>query len=68
MRLLFDECVSRTLRAAFVGFDVRTVQAMGWAGIRNGALLERAAAEFDVLFTVDRDFGGPPGTRARPID
>src|SRR3989441_8301866 len=27
----------------------------GWSGIKNGALLERAAAQFEVLFTVDRD-------------
>jgi hypothetical protein len=28
---------------------------MGWAGVKNGALLELAATQFDVLFTVDRD-------------
>jgi hypothetical protein len=37
---------------------------MGWAGVKNGALIKLAAAEFDVIFTVDRDFGaalpGPP--------
>jgi hypothetical protein len=28
---------------------------MGWSGIKNGALLERAAGEFEAVFTVDRD-------------
>jgi hypothetical protein len=31
---------------------------MGWTGVKNGRLLELAAPEFDVLFTVDRDFAG----------
>jgi hypothetical protein len=30
---------------------------MGWAGVKNGALIDLAAAEFDAIFTVDRDFG-----------
>ena len=34
---------------------VRTVGEMGWAGVKNGAVLELASAHFDVLFTVDRD-------------
>ncbi len=28
---------------------------MGWAGIKNGALLTRAEKEFDVFITVDRN-------------
>jgi len=31
---------------------------MGWAGVKNGALLALAAEQFDVLFTVDKDFAG----------
>jgi len=30
---------------------------MGWAGVKNGALIELAADAFDVIFTVDREFG-----------
>src|SRR2546425_10199606 len=55
MRVLLDECVPSQLARELFDFDVRTVQQMGWSGIKNGALLERAAAQFDVLFTVDRD-------------
>ena len=31
---------------------------MGWAGVRNGALIKLAGTQFDAIFTVDRDFGG----------
>jgi len=55
MRVLLDECVPRQLVHELPDFEVRTVQQMGWSGVKNGALLERAAAQFDVLFTVDRD-------------
>ena len=54
MRVLLDECVPRQLRRDLEGFDVKTVQQMGWAGVKNGALLSRAAGECDVVFTVDR--------------
>jgi glucose-6-phosphate isomerase len=40
------------------GFEIRSVQEMGWAGVKNGALIDLAAAGFDAIFTVDRDFGG----------
>ena len=53
--MLLDECVPRQLRSDIVGHDVRTVADMGWAGIKNGELLRRAAAEFDVFLTTDRN-------------
>jgi predicted nuclease of predicted toxin-antitoxin system len=56
-RVLVDECVPRPLHRDLTGFQVRSVQEMGWAGVKNGALIKLAAAEFDAIFTVDRDFG-----------
>lgn len=53
--MLLDECVPRQLRPDLVGHDVRTVADMGWAGMKNGELLGRAAANFDVLLTTDRN-------------
>ena len=32
----------------------RTVQDLGWAGIKNGALLRLANGQFDALLTVDQ--------------
>jgi len=54
MRVLLDECVPRGLRQELSGHEVKTVAEMGWAGVKNGALLERAEKEFDVFLTVDR--------------
>ena len=55
MRLLLDECVPRTLRNDIPGHEVKTVAEVGWAGVKNGELLHLAAAEFDLLITVDRN-------------
>jgi Domain of unknown function (DUF5615) len=55
MRVLLDECVPRALRNDIRGHEVKTVAEAGWAGIKNGELLRLAAAEFDVLITVDRN-------------
>ena len=53
MRVLLDECVDRRLGREIVGHDVQTVPRMGWAGKRNGELLNLAAAQFDIFLTVD---------------
>ncbi len=55
MRVLLDECVPRALRNDIPGHDVRTVAEMGWADVKNGELLRRAASQFDILITVDRN-------------
>jgi hypothetical protein len=55
MRVLLDECVPRALGKELVGHDVRTVAEAGWAGVKNGELLQLAAGLFDVLLTVDRN-------------
>ena len=53
MRLLLDECVPKRLQLELRGHDTKTVQDMGWAGIKNGALLQLADGQFDALLTVD---------------
>jgi Domain of unknown function (DUF5615) len=55
MRVLLDECVPRALRNDISGHEVKTVAEAGWAGVKNGELLRRAAAAFDILITVDRN-------------
>ena len=55
MRVLLDECVPRRLRAELPGHEVKTVAEAGWAGAKNGTLLQLAATQFDVLLTVDRN-------------
>src|SRR5579859_4867517 len=55
MRVLLDECAPRARGKELVGHDVTTVVEAGWAGVKNGELLQLAARLFDVLLTVDRN-------------
>ena len=52
MKILLDECIDRRLAREFVGYEVKTVPQMGWAGIKNGQLLALANAEFEVFISV----------------
>ena len=54
MRILLDECLPRKLKRDLPGHNVQTVPEVGWAAIRNGELLRRAARSFDAFITVDR--------------
>src|SRR5580704_6633104 len=55
VRVLLDENIPKALRKALGGFDVSTVQYMGWAGLKNGELLSAAeAAGLDVFVTGDK--------------
>jgi len=54
MGLLIDECLPRALKRLLPGHTCRTVQEMAWAGIKIGALLSLAEAEFDALITIDQ--------------
>lgn len=56
MHILLDECIPARLKRALPGHEVLTVQGLGWAGIKNGALLRRAVEQrIDVFLTVDRN-------------
>jgi hypothetical protein len=45
------------------GHEVKTVAEAGWAA-KNGTLLQLAATQFDVLFTVDRNLEYQQSSRA----
>jgi hypothetical protein len=54
VRLLLDESLPRPLGRELTGHEVTTVAQLGWAGLKNGELLRRAAAEgFGALLTGD---------------
>jgi predicted nuclease of predicted toxin-antitoxin system len=54
VKLLLDENLPHQLRLELPGHDCSTVAYMGWAGVENGELLNRAAAAgFDALLTKD---------------
>lgn len=54
MKLLLDECVPKRLKNDFTAHEIRTVEEVGFKGLKNGELLRAAAEDFDVLITVDR--------------
>lgn len=55
MRALLDECVPTRLRHELPGHAVLTVVEMVWSGVKNGAFLRLATANFDCFLTVDRN-------------
>ncbi|MBK9528620.1 MAG: DUF5615 family PIN-like protein [Acidobacteria bacterium] len=54
MRIIIDECVPSIVKR-IADRNIVSVQEMGWAGIKNGELLKRVAAEFDVFITSDKN-------------
>jgi hypothetical protein len=56
VHVLLDEQLPRRLAGDLIGHRVRTVQQEGWAGLKNGDLLQRAEdSGFDVCVTADRN-------------
>ena len=56
MRVLLDENLPRQLARELVGHDAKTVPQMGWASLKNGALLAAMVrAGFDALLTMDKN-------------
>ncbi len=56
MLVLLDEQLPRHLARDLTGHQVRTVQQEGWARLKNGELLQRAAdSGFDVFVTADQN-------------
>ncbi len=54
MRVLLDENIPQDLRSHLAHHDTFTAAYLGWAGLKNGKLLEAAEANgFDVLVTGD---------------
>jgi predicted nuclease of predicted toxin-antitoxin system len=55
MNILLDECTPRTLKKRLSHLAIRTVQDMGWNGVKNGKLLALADPQFDVFITTDKN-------------
>ena len=55
MKILLDECVPWPMHRLLTNHSCASVQAQGWSGIRNGDLLQRAEAEFDLFITSDQN-------------
>ena len=55
MQILIDECLPKKLKKELDRFSVFTVQERGWAGKKNGELLQLAERDFDVFLTADQN-------------
>lgn len=55
MKILLDECVPWPMHRVLPGHACTSVQGQGWSGIKNGDLLQRAEAEFDLFVTSDQN-------------
>ena len=55
MRILFDQGTPAPLRDHLSGHSVETAYEKGWSALRNGELLAKAEAAFDLLITTDRN-------------
>jgi hypothetical protein len=55
MKIILDECVPLLVKKGLPDHDITTVQLNGWSGIKNGELLRRVAAQFDVFITSDKN-------------
>lgn len=55
MNILLDECTPRALKNRLPHLAIRTVQDMGWSGVKNGKLLALADPQFDVFITTDKN-------------
>ena len=53
MRILIDECLDWRLCRALSEHECVSVQRMGWGGLTNGMLLQKAQEQFDVFLTGD---------------
>jgi hypothetical protein len=54
VKILLDENLDWRLKRYLAGHEVESVQLNGWAGLKNGVLLSKAQALFDVFVTLDR--------------
>lgn len=54
MTVLLDESVPRLVQERLPQLAIRTVQELGWNGLKNGELLKRAELQFDVFITADK--------------
>jgi len=67
MRILLDESLPKELQSELGGHDIRTVQEIGWSGLKNGDLLARGAILFDVFLTADQNLQFQQNLSALPL-
>ena len=67
MRILFDQGTPAPLREYFTGHSVETAYERGWSTLRNGELLAKAEADYDLMVTTDRNLGSQQNMQGRKL-
>jgi hypothetical protein len=68
VRIPLDEQLPRQPARKLRGHPLRTVQHQGWAGLTNGELLRRAAADgFETFVTADRNLQFQQNLQGSPL-
>jgi predicted nuclease of predicted toxin-antitoxin system len=57
VNILLDENLDWRLGRDLPGHEIQSVRQVGWAGLKNGVLLAKAAKRFDLLLTMDSKMG-----------
>ncbi|KAB8315100.1 hypothetical protein SD81_034510 [Tolypothrix campylonemoides VB511288] len=55
MKIILDENLPKALKRYLSAYEVTTVQEQGWAGFKNGELMTRIDAVYDVFVTSDKN-------------
>ena len=67
MKILLDEGVPKVIQQRLTKLSISNVEDMGWRGIKNGALLDLMAEQFQVLITADKNFPFQQNLKKRQI-
>jgi hypothetical protein len=55
LRILLDEGVPDVIKKRLSTLSIFTAEEMGWRGIKNGAMLDLMAEEFQTIVTTDKN-------------
>ena len=67
MKIIIDECVPHLVKKRLPEREIKTVQEMGWAGVKNGELLKLVETQFDVFITSDKNLRYQQNLQERKI-
>jgi hypothetical protein len=67
LRIPLDEGVPRIIQKRLSQLSISNVEEMGWRGIKNGALLDLMAGQFQILITTDKHLPAQKNLKQRQI-
>jgi hypothetical protein len=67
LKILLDEGVPKIIQRRLNRHLISNVEDMGWRGIKNGALLDLMAGQFQVLITADKNLPFQQNLKKRQV-